>query len=499
MSSSKKIFSGIIWSIIANIVNALYGFIMIPILINYFGKSEYGLIGLAQSVNAYMQIMDLGLGSTNVRFFSNWLANGYKGKVNKLFSTCTLFYGVIGVLNAIILIGVYYYSDCIFNFTEVQNVIFKKLILILAVAAIVNWSTACFNQIIQATENVAWTQKRIILTKLLMIIVLFITTYFDLSITLFFLLTILSNWAILPLAINKIREVAPFITFRFTFNYSIFKDIFPYTINIFSFTIFSYSYNNLKSVFLGMQSTPESVTDYNIMMGIVGLISSVTGIFLSALLPTSSKVIAKDDHEGYEMIAYKGSKYLMLFLGFCVFGMMSVDQDLISIYVGESFLYLIPWLNILLLTLLGNHIQAISSLILAGANIKPLSKMTAFSSLLALFIAWILIPHYSVGGVVIATITYTISQLLFYYCYYLKKIMNIDAKYLLFKIVIPVVIVGSLIVYLINNKPYIINHWINLLVNSLLFTILYLIFSLQYLNSNEKSFIKQLLLTKNKK
>ena len=45
MESEKKIVKGVVWSTLTNIVNALYGFISVPILINYFGKAEYGLIG----------------------------------------------------------------------------------------------------------------------------------------------------------------------------------------------------------------------------------------------------------------------------------------------------------------------------------------------------------------------------------------------------------------------------------------------------------------------
>lgn len=76
MGSAKKIARGAVWTTMANIVNGIYGFISVPLLIAYFGKSNYGLIGLALSVNVYLNLMDLGLNSTNIRFFSNWLAKG---------------------------------------------------------------------------------------------------------------------------------------------------------------------------------------------------------------------------------------------------------------------------------------------------------------------------------------------------------------------------------------------------------------------------------------
>ena len=104
MGSSNKIANGVFWTTLLNIVNGVYGFISVPILIAYFGKSDYGLIGLAMSVNVYLRLMDLGFNSTNVRFFSNWLAKKELNKVKKLFQTSLAFYGSIGLLNAFILI-----------------------------------------------------------------------------------------------------------------------------------------------------------------------------------------------------------------------------------------------------------------------------------------------------------------------------------------------------------------------------------------------------------
>ena len=84
MSSSNSIIKGVYWTTILNVVNAVYGFISVPLLINHFGKSEYGIIGLAMSVNVYMQLMDLGFNSTNVRFFSSWLTSGLTADCTEL-------------------------------------------------------------------------------------------------------------------------------------------------------------------------------------------------------------------------------------------------------------------------------------------------------------------------------------------------------------------------------------------------------------------------------
>ena len=127
MGSSKQIVKGVAWTIILNIVNGLYGFISVPILIAYYGKSDYGLIGLAMSVNIYLRLLDLGFNSTNVRYFSNWLIKKDYNKVNRLFQTSLSFYGTIGIVNAIVLLVISYFSNSIFNLSPEQDIIVKHL------------------------------------------------------------------------------------------------------------------------------------------------------------------------------------------------------------------------------------------------------------------------------------------------------------------------------------------------------------------------------------
>lgn len=491
--SSKKIFSGVSWSIITNVVNSLYGFIMIPILIRYFGKAEYGLIGLAQSVNAYMRLMDMGLTSTNVRFFSNWLSKGENTKVKKLFSTCTSIYGVVGLINATVLIVVYFFSDSIFNVTPEQDEILKTLLLILAFSAFVNWFTSCYNQIIQATENVAWTQKRILVTKLLMVLVLVLTVTLKLNLITYFILTVAASWSVLPWVIRKIRKLTPFVSFLPSFDKQVFKEILPYTLSIFSFSIFSFTFTHFRPILLGIQGSVESVVDLKIIMGVVNICSAFSAVFIHTLLPSSSKVIAEGDKEKYYKIAYSGTKYIMVFIAFCVFGLLTISKDFLLVYVGEDFLYLVPWLSVFLLVLLNNHVSGISSLILGGTNIRPLSIMTAVSATVALVVAWFLIPKFEVGGVGIATVVYSVMQMLFYYFYYWPIVMKIDSWRIFKTIFVPVVLMGGAACFLTMLIPGFKNSWLHILQSGIIFFILFGTMIWFYLNKDDRKFLLNLI------
>ena len=492
MGSAKKAFKGMAWSVVVNFITAVYGFIATPLLIKYFGRSEYGLIALATSINAYMQLMDMGLSSTNVRFFSNWIANGDTIKVKKLLQTCTAFYGVVGIINAAVLVILSFFTSRIFNVTIEQGVVLRNMLWALSIVAIINWFTSCYGQLISATENVAWVQKRTLVTKLAMILVVVCTLLLNLSIFQYFILTLIAGLVVLPATILKMKHEAPYVNLKPRFDRVVFKEILPYSLNVFSFGIFQFTYNNLRPVILGMQGSIESVTDYGVIASIATLVSMVGSVFIGALLPASSRIVANGDQEKYYRLAYQGTHYITIILCFCAFGLMSINEDLMMLYVGADFMHLIPWLNIwLLLTITGN-VSCISSLILAGTNIKPLTYSSFVASALGLITCWFAVPRFQAGGAVIAMIVYNLIQQVFYYTYYWPKILNINSLIILLKTDIPFILLGAIIVIILKYIPHFDNHFFNIVIFGCSFAVLYFAISYFILSKSDRDYILKL-------
>ena len=493
MGSIKKIAKGIFWTYVYNIVNALYGFIAVPILISFFGKSEYGLIGLAMSVNVYLRLMDMGFSSTNVRFFSTWISENRNEKVYKAFQTSLSFYGIIGLINGIILLVVSYFAESIFNVTQEQCEVLRILLYILAFSAFCHWFTSCFDQLIKATENVAWIQRQQLIPKLFQIIVLFATVYIGFSIELYFLLTSLATLLIVPLSISKINRELPYVSFIPRFDKKVFIEMLPYSLNIFSFSIFQFSFYNLRPVFLGMEGTLESVTDFRVLNGIIGIVHVLGGAFVSVLLPSTSKVVAQKNMDAYYKVAYDGTKYISILLCYFSFCFMAMGPDLLTLYVGEEYLVLIPWYSLWLLCNLGSHNQAISSLILAGSNIRAITYNSIAASLIGLIVTWLLIPYYQVGGTVLGFVVYLVIQLGFYYIYYWPKKMNINPLKVLFYSYGPYVLLGSLSYYICKMLPSVDNHWVSIVLIGGVFSITYMVGILLLSNKNDRKFIMRII------
>lgn len=489
MQTKDRLVSGVLWTVILNISNAIYGFIAVPLLINYFGKDNYGIIALANSINAYMTLLDMGLSSANVRFLSNWLANGDKVKVNKLFQTSTAIYFIVGIVNAIVLFVVYLFADNLFNITPDQTILIKQMLLIMIAIAIINWYTSCYNQLISATENVAWVQKRTLLAKILMVCVLIATIKFKLGIVCFFLATQIISVVLLPLTVRKILKETPFVNFFPRFDISTLKEILPYTLSILSFSFFQLSFYNLRPVFLGMQGQPSDVTEFQVMKSMAGIVVALSNIFFSALLPASSRIVANNDKLNYYRIAYRGTKLITICLCFTAIGMLTISNDLLTIYVGDSFSHIVPWLNLWLLLLLGNHIHSISSLILAGADVRAISRISIISSTLGLLACWYAIPTYGVGGPVIGLLIYTTIQILFYWVYYWPRKMQINSKKVVFQSFLPFVLIASLLSGILRHIPHSENSWLNIFLFGGIYTIIFAAFCWILLNKEDRNFL----------
>src|SRR5690606_4618172 len=149
---TRQIFSGSMWGIFAKIADALAKFITIPILVGFYGKADYGLIALAFSLNAYLRLMDLGFNVGAVRYFSMWVERGEQAKINEVSRSSIVFYGVIGIVNAIIFVVMANFGAYLFSLTESQVPVYRTIMYVLAFSTVLNWLSNVVVQLLSAKE-----------------------------------------------------------------------------------------------------------------------------------------------------------------------------------------------------------------------------------------------------------------------------------------------------------------------------------------------------------
>ena len=119
--------------------------------------------------------------------------------------------------------------------------------------------------------------------------------------------------------------------------------------------------------------------------------------------------------------------------------------------------------------------------------------MTAVSAVTGLIVAWFTIPQYGVGGTVIASVAYSVMQIIFYYVYYWPIVMKINSWFILYRIVLPTILYSSLAYLAVFLIPSNGNPWVNILIKGMSYTLLFGLCTYFFLNERDKSFIMKLL------
>lgn len=475
MSKGTTIASGVSWSIIQNIASILYGIVSVPFLISYFGKSEYGLIGLAMSVNVYIQLMDMGMSSTNVKFFSEFLVKKEPDKMQRLFSTMHLLYLIIGFINSLILFVLSFFAGDIFKVTPDQAIVLRNLLLILALNAVFSWISACYDQFLQANDLLDWTRKRMTLLKVLQFAVLIATIVFKFQIEVYFFLYVFMVTVILPLSIRKVGLIAPEMRRNFIFDRKMFNLVFPFAISIFSFSIFQFLALNFRPLILGGISGPDSVAEYNVMNTVALVVTVFSSSFIQVLIPVVTKAKASSDQNTINVIMEDGTKYVTILLSSVIFLLVISIKEIIELYVGNSFVYLNGWLIVWLLTLLLSHRNAMTSMVFTENKLKSVVVMGCIAMIVAFAAYFILVPNLGVGGVVIGFMLHEIIHTLFYYLYFLPRKFGINTGKVFMRSVLPVVTVLGMLsffVYLLF-KPLQMSLYVSVLLKSIIGLILF--------------------------
>lgn len=100
---------GVIISYIALAINALIGFAYVPLLLQFMGEKEYGLYQLMGSLTAYLSIMDFGMSSTIIRYYSRYRSLEDEKSAENSLAISAIIYGILTSL--IIVVGIVLYFN----------------------------------------------------------------------------------------------------------------------------------------------------------------------------------------------------------------------------------------------------------------------------------------------------------------------------------------------------------------------------------------------------
>ena len=444
--------SSLFWSTLSRILNAALGFITVPLLLGYYGKAEYGLLSIATACNGYMHLLDLGMNTGAVKFYSQWKAEGNIAKVFRVARSNITFYMIIAVINILLLLGVAFFGENLFSVTHLQFIEIKNCLLIIASFCIISWVTTVFNQLLIADKQMDFTMQVQCIQALLKaaLVVCVIIAKLELT-SYFFFLTALVAVAFIPYAI-KCKKDGLIDSYKPAWYWNDFKVVITFSLSIFALSLFQVTATQARPILLSMfaQNGANAVAEYRIIEVVPQLIIMIGGTFSGIFLPKTSEMVARKEENSMRQFAYKWTTYTTVVVAFMCFPFILCAKEVLAAYVGSEYSNLSPWLIIWCITvLLQMHTTPGNALVLAYGKTKLLVKVTAAGCLLSIALNISLCRYFNVGSAIIAYFVYVCIIIGLYYISFYKKLLNLSRKKMVKCFVVPTVI--AFIVYIIAS------------------------------------------------
>ena len=429
MRKNNYYISSFVWSTLQKILNAILGFISVPLLLGYYGKTEYGILAIATACNGYMHLLDLGINTGAIRFFSQWKAEGKQGLIYRVARTNITFYILIACVNIVGLIALAVWGERIFSVTHEQFLQLRMCLFIIALFSIFSWAATTFNQLLVADKQMAYTMQVQCVQTILKTLLIFVVLWANLSLTVyFFWLTAILALLLIPYAIKCLRDRL-IDSLKPAFYWKEFKIVLTFSLSIFALSLFQMTATQSRPIILSIFSVngAETVSEYRIIEVIPQLIIMIGGTFSSIFLPKTSELVAQKDSQAIQDFAYKWTLRTSILTNLLCVPFIFSATEVLSAYVGTEYVGLSQWMIIWCITVLIQiHTTPGNALILAYGQTRLLVITSAGACLLSMIINAMLCLYFGVGSAVIGYFIYVLIMIVSYYAIYYKKLIGLN-------------------------------------------------------------------------
>ena len=320
--------TGIIISYINIILHAIIGFLYVPLLLFYVGTSEYGIYQMIGSLIAYFAVMDFGLSTAVIRFYTKYKALNDAIGMENILAISLRGYGIITCIMLLVGCLCYFFLEDIFSIsmTTAEIIKVKELFLLLLFNLIVTLSTMVFRAVINAHERFLFLKGmetiELIIQPILVIVVL---KEYPSAFSVAMVQTVLN----IVLTIARIYYCfhTLHISIRFHYwNHDLFQDFKHLAMSVFAVTLIDQVFFKTNQVILGIVSGTNAVAVYSIAsliyMNYMALSTAISGVYLPHITALIMKRSSMQEISDLFIQIGRWQYYLLALVatGFIIFG-----------------------------------------------------------------------------------------------------------------------------------------------------------------------------------
>ena len=331
---------GILLSYLNIALHAIVGFLYVPILLHYIGKSEYGLYQLIGSLIAYFSIMDFGLTAAVTRFYTKYKALKDKVGMENILAISLYGYGVATGLSLLVGGICYWNLDSIFgaSMTAGELLEARHMFLLLLFNIAVSLSTMVFRSVINAHEKFMFLKGmetvQLILQPALVILIL---QKYPTAMAVAVAQTMLNVGLILARIYYCFARLR--ITIRFHYwNQELFHDFKKLALSVFCVSLIDQVFWKTNQIILGIVQGTGAVAVYSIAsliyMNYMALSTAISGVYLPHITEMVAQRKPMEELSALFIQIGRWQYYLLALVatGFIIFG-----RQFIQLWAGNGF------------------------------------------------------------------------------------------------------------------------------------------------------------------
>jgi len=398
-------------------VPLLVAVVTIPFVVRGLGTERYGLLSLAWMILGYFTIFDLGFGRATTKFVAEALGRGEPDEVPRLVWTAVATQGLLGLLGALILVGITpLLVERILSIPPELIGEAKATLYMLALSIPVVLISGSFGGVLGAAQRFDLANAvgipLSVSTYLLPLIGLLLGFHLPGIVALILASRFMALLAFIALDLRIYPQLG-----KLRINFASFPRLFSYGGWITVSSIVGNVLLYLDRILIASLLSMAALAYYAVPQGVIERLWIVPASFTATLFPAFSALEGGGNRQRLETFFARSIKYILLALGPVVLTLWLFAKEILHLWLGSDFaLHSTVVLQVLALSALVNCLAHVPYTLLQGVG-RPdfIAKFHLLELPLRIAITWVLVIHWGIAGAAAAwAIFVTLDALLLF-------------------------------------------------------------------------------------
>jgi O-antigen/teichoic acid export membrane protein len=410
---SRRASKNALFGLAAFAYSAVLALIITPLLVHGLGPTYYGIFALSSAAIGFVGMLDLGMGTTLVRFISTSHGRGDIEESRRLVQASAFFYSIVGIIGFFVMLAVaLLFAGRLFDLHGTQLGVARFALIVSGAAFAVDTVAGTFDTIPLALQRngVAATVRFVFNTvggataAGVMVAGLglrwLVGAYAFLDVLGFVTALFVGKWILAGVSFRP-RWDAERIRRLMTFSGWVFLA------NISAFVIFQFD-----RLTLGALASVSDVTYYAVPASMASYLYAATTSLAGIVIPATGDLIARGELLAVERLYRRASRLCLLFVASLAIPALVFAHPLLELWLGKAFATRSSLtLEVLILTFVLFSTTVVPyNVLVAGGFPRIVGVLNLCIAVVNVVFIFVLIPPYGATG---AAIAYLVSVLLF--------------------------------------------------------------------------------------